>query len=535
MSQDVNFDAATVQRWATLAVAALAGARDRIDAANVFPVADSDTGTNLWLTISSGAAAIDPAEQDLAGAVEDFAQGALLGARGNSGIIVSELLRGMALALRGADQELWAGQRLASALRAGADAAAAAVARPAPGTMLTAAAGAALAAADATRERGVDLWTIADAATAGARDAALGSPGQLEVLARHGVLDAGAYGLALVLAALRDAFAQDDADAHEGDGSDPPVRPVPAGLPDNLVIATPGAAPRAEAAMHGHPTSDEPDGEFEVMYVVESALDDDSDVAGALRTSLEAVGESVVVVGGNGLWQVHVHTDDPAAALSAAGGAALRQVCVRHLVARPADRAALPAPAGVVAGVRSPALLAEAARSGAIVLARTDRSWTPEELGRVLEDAASRHVVALLRHDSTATLRRTLHRLPGLTVDMIVVPDDLHVVAALAAREEVLSLGGDDETALAAMRDAVGSLVWGQADSGRADAVAALLDDLVARGSTNGVGLATLLAGTRVPQPEIAAARAYLGAELSAEVVVLPSGRDDAVLRAGVL
>ena len=75
-------------------------------------------------------------------------------------------------------------------------------------------------------------------------------------------------------------------------------------------------------------------------------------------------------------------------------------------------------------------------------------------------------------------MRRTLHRLPGLAVDTIVVPDDLHVVAALAAREEALGRGADDDEVLVAMRGAVESLTWGRADAGDADV---LVDDLVAR------------------------------------------------------
>ncbi|PFG37787.1 hypothetical protein ATL41_2563 [Flavimobilis soli] len=520
MTQDRAFDAGAVRAWGTLASEALAGARDRIDAANVFPVADSDTGTNLWLTISAGAAAIDPAEQDAAGALEDFAQGALLAARGNSGIIASELLRGMSVSLLSGPARTPAGVLLADALRAGADAAMAAVARPAPGTMLTAAAGAAAAAAQAADETAHDVVRVAEAALAGAREAVLGSPGQLDVLARHGVLDAGAYGLTLVLGALHAAVAPSSAgEAHA------------AGLPTALVVAGGRVPVPAQASAHAHGASDDPDGEFEVMYVVEAAPDSSTDVARGLRAGLERIGESVVVVGGNGLWQAHVHTDDPAAALAAAGGATLRQVRVRHLVARPVDTGGS-SRVGIVAGVRSPALLAETARSGAVVLARTDRSWAPDELRRVLEDAASERVVAILRQDSTATLRRTLHRLPGLTVDTIVVPDDLHVVAALAAREEALGEGVDDDAALAAMRGAVEALTWGQAD---ADAAAALVADLVARAPEREVGLAMLLVGAHVPPATVDATSDRLASGLGVEVVTLASGHADSLVRAGAL
>lgn len=129
-------------------------------------------------------------------------------------------------------------------------------------------------------------------------------------------------------------------------------------------------------------------------------------------------------------------------------------------------------------------------------------------------------------------MRRTLHRLPGLAVDTIVVPDDLHVVAALAAREEALGRGADDDEALVAMRGAVGSLTWGRADAADADV---LVDDLVARAPDREVGLAMLLVGAHVPPATVTAASDRLASGLGTEVVTLPSGHADAVVRAGTL
>ena len=517
-----SLDAATVRRWADLAIDALTSARERIDAANVFPVADSDTGTNMLLTLVAARRAVDDAEDDAAGALDDLARGALLAARGNSGIILSELLRGLAVgAGRAAThaapgtgtagaEALAAPRRLALALRSGADAARAAVARPAPGTMLTAA-DAASAAAERAATDGADLLDVARAAVAGARAAVLGSPDELDVLARHGVLDAGAFGLTLVLAAMRDALA----DA-------PGASSATVDLPADLAAA--GGRRTAPAPHPGHGvTAGEPDGAFEVMYVVEAETDG-GDLADGLRARLREVGESVVVVGGDGVWQAHVHTDAPAAALAAAEGAGLRQVCVRSLLVPPGD-------VGVVAGVRSPGLLAEAAGTGAVVLARTDRPWTPAELVRVLEDTGRDRVVTVLRPDSVATLRRSLHRMAGVTVEAVVVPDDLHVVAALTAREESLGRHGDEARALADMRAAVASLRWCDLDV-RTDDVTAGLARLGAPGD---VGLAMVLAGSAVPPDAVAACRESLGATAGLEVVELASGRDDTVLRVGLL
>ncbi|QIK83901.1 DAK2 domain-containing protein [Sanguibacter sp. HDW7] len=518
-----HLDAAAVRRWADLAVAALEGARERIDAANVFPVADSDTGTNMLLTLAAARRAVDDAEDDAVGALHDLARGALLAARGNSGIILSELLRGLAVgaeravvaARSGAGSDGRSGARgLALALRTGADAARAAVARPAPGTMLTAAD----AAADAA-ERAVAAGAgTADAATeavAGARLAVLGSPDELDVLAHHGVLDAGAFGLTLVLAALRDALAV------PGEGRASADLPG-VDLPEDLAAAS-GRRP-TDVPHPGHGvTAGEPDGAFEVMYVVEADADG-GDLADGLRARLRAVGESVVVVGGDGVWQAHVHTDAPSDALGAAEGAGLRQVCVRSLLVPPGD-------VGVVAGVRSPGLLADAAGTGAVVLARTDRPWTPSELVRVLEDTGRDRIVTVLRSDSVATLRRSLHRMPGVSVEAVVVPDDLHVVAALTAREESLGRHGDEDRALEDMRAAVASLRWCDLDV-RTDDVTAGLASL---GEAGDVGLAMVLVGGDVPQETLMTCRTHLGSTLGLDVTELFSGRHDAVLRVGLL
>lgn len=516
-----RLDAAAVRRWADLAVAALEGSRERIDAANVFPVADSDTGTNMLLTLAAARRAVDDAEDDAVGALHDLARGALLAARGNSGIILSELLRGLAVGAESAVVAARAGAApdgrpgahgLVLALRTGADAARAAVARPAPGTMLTAAD----AAADAAERAVAGGSGLADAvaeAVAGARLAVLGSPDELDVLAHHGVLDAGAFGLTLVLAALRDALvAPGTSSASDLPGVDLPEDLAAAGGRRDIDVPHPG---------HGV-TAGEPDGAFEVMYVVEADADG-GDLAVGLRARLRAVGESVVVVGGDGVWQAHVHTDVPSDALAAAEGAGLRQVCVRSLLVPPGG-------VGVVAGVRSPGLLADAAGTGAVVLARTDRPWTPSELVRVLEDTGRDRIVTVLRSDSVATLRRSLHRMPGVRVEAVVVPDDLHVVAALTAREESLGRHGDEDRALEDMRAAVASLRWCDLDV-RTDDVAAGLASL---GEAGDVGLAMVLVGGGVPGEALATCRTYLGT-LGLDVAELSSGRDDSVLRVGLL
>ncbi|WP_344738289.1 DAK2 domain-containing protein, partial [Pseudonocardia halophobica] len=125
-----TLDAALLRRWAAAAVAGLDRHRGELDGINVFPVADADTGTNMLLTMRAGADAVDQGSGDAAEIAAALAKGALRGARGNSGTILSQLLRGLA-------EALGAGEDLAGALRRASELATAAVAEPREGTMLT--------------------------------------------------------------------------------------------------------------------------------------------------------------------------------------------------------------------------------------------------------------------------------------------------------------------------------------------------------------------------------------------------------------
>ncbi|BFO15642.1 hypothetical protein SHKM778_20300 [Streptomyces sp. KM77-8] len=311
------FDALAVRSWCGLALDALGRSREEIDAINVYPVADGDTGTNLYLTLESATAAVEAVfdghraggdrEPALADAVRAMAHGALIGARGNSGTILAQLLRGMAQVLAGDEAPAHAdGEVLRTALRHAADSARHAVAHPVEGTVLTVAS----AAADAAGAAEGDCGSVARAAYEGARAALAETPARLAVLRRAGVVDAGGSGLVAVLAALVETFT----------GEAP--RGLPAlGGPCTGSVATTGPVPHARTepaeglgecadggALHGAGGP-----AFEVIYLLEA---EDAAVA-RLRDRLDALGDSLVVVGGDGLWNVHVHADDAGAAVEA--------------------------------------------------------------------------------------------------------------------------------------------------------------------------------------------------------------------------
>ncbi len=281
-------DAAGIRRWADLGLEALGRHRAEIDALNVFPVPDGDTGTNLFLTFESAASALSDAGSslDLRETVRTFAHGALLGARGNSGIILSQLVRGFAEALAGADQFAHHQESvLVDAFRKASDSAYAAVAEPKEGTVLTVA----RAAADAVAALGpgTSLVGLVTAAADAAADALARTPEQLEALARAGVVDAGGRGLVVILDALVETVTGVRREAG------PVALPIPqAQVGDDML---------------------EGGGAYEVMYL----LDAEDPAVHGLRGTLGELGDSLVVVGGSGLWNVHVHTDDVGACIEA--------------------------------------------------------------------------------------------------------------------------------------------------------------------------------------------------------------------------
>ncbi|MFF4783927.1 DAK2 domain-containing protein [Streptomyces griseorubiginosus] len=472
------FDALAVRTWCGLALRALGRAREEIDAINVYPVADGDTGTNLYLTAESAAAAVeavfeahtahDLGKPALADAARAMAHGALIGARGNSGTILAQLLRGMAQVLA-ADSETphTDGEGLRLALRQAADSARQAVAHPVEGTVLTVASAAADA-AERTDGDG-DCGTVARAAYDGARAALAETPARLAVLGRAGVVDAGGRGLVAVLAALVETFTGETpravpvaADPEHARGAGGPEHARGAGSPEHargaadpeharVAGATAVTSPEIVAEVSDVPATplDEcADGPetggpaFEVIYLLEA---DDTAVA-RLRERLDGLGESLVVVGGDGLWNVHVHVDDAGAAVEA-GVEAGRPYRIRithfgvgdvHTTGaqRPPRERAQRAVVAVVPGEGLAGLYAEAGAT--TVLARPGEPPASGELVQAVRRAHAREVVLLpndadLRHTAAAAAEQA--RAEGIRVALIPTRSAVQGIAALAVHE----------------------------------------------------------------------------------------------------
>ncbi|WP_329433898.1 DAK2 domain-containing protein [Streptomyces sp. NBC_01280] len=426
-------DVHAVRAWCALALEALGRDREEIDAINVYPVADGDTGTNLYLTVESAVQAVEavftglePAPPALPDVVHAMAHGALIGARGNSGTILAQLLRGMAQVLAAdaggeADHSENAdGDSLRHALRRAAESAREAVARPVEGTVLTVAA----AAADAADAHSGDCGDVARAAYDGARAALDATPGQLAVLGRAGVVDAGGRGLVAVLGALTEALSGD------------PVAP-PAGR---------GVHHARVTADHSLDCADGEGPAFEVIYLLEA---DDRAVA-RLRTRLDGLGDSLVVVGGDGLWNVHVHVDDAGAAVEA-GVEAGRPYRIRitHFAvgdahtthptsgSAPTGERAQRAIVAVVPGEGLAGLYGEAGAT--VVPERPGEAPGSGELVEAIRRAHAREVVLLpndaeLRHTAAAAAEQA--RTEGVRVALIPTRSAIQGIAALAVHEK---------------------------------------------------------------------------------------------------
>ena len=291
-----ELDASAVRRWCSAAIAALTARQGDIDDLNVYPIPDGDTGTNLVLTLRSAEEAVDADRSPTAGGVlAAMARGAVLGARGNSGVIVSQLLRGIADGFAGA--VAGDGTVLATALQLASDGAYAAVAEPAEGTILSVARAAAEGARSAADTQGGELAATVTGCCDSARAALARTPEQLAVLAKAGVVDAGGQGLVVLLDALAEVITGVAAER----------------------VASP--TPRTKSALESAREAGSEEYAYEVQYLLHARLE----AIDGLREQLVSLGDSVAIVSaapapevsGAELFNVHVHVNDVGAAIEA--------------------------------------------------------------------------------------------------------------------------------------------------------------------------------------------------------------------------
>ncbi|MEO6885059.1 MAG: DAK2 domain-containing protein [Jatrophihabitantaceae bacterium] len=417
-----SLDAESIHRWIHAAADALGKRRAEIDELNVFPVPDADTGTNMEQTVRAAADALATTPVvSTAQALRTVASGAILGARGNSGVILAQLLRGFADAAH--DAERWGPDQLRDGLQLGAQDATAAVAEPVDGTILTVA----HAAAAAARGPGSMAELITSAVDA-ADQALSRTPTQLAALARAGVVDAGGLGLVVVLAALAEVIV---------------------GAPIRLTVRN--RLTRPAALLQGEREGGSSEFGYEVQYLLDAPAVRDAQIT-ELREELARLGDSVVVVGtGDGIWNVHVHTNDVGAALETGlqVGRPYRVTVISF-----ADRDPAPTGTGVavvaIAPGRGLSHLFQAEGVYVVDGGRTGRP-TVDEVTAVVQATGAANIVLLpnaAKANGIAEAAADAVRAQGLTITVVPTRSPVQSLAAIAVHDSARRFD-DDVVAMA--------------------------------------------------------------------------------------
>lgn len=275
----------------------IANNRQAVDALNIFPVPDGDTGTNMSMTIGAAAKEMAVLADDctVEEASSRCASALLRGARGNSGVILSLIFRGFSKALKGMDTA--DGKAVANAFRKGVDAAYKAVMKPTEGTILTVVRKAAEA-AEKSAESGSETIDVCEAALDAAEEALAKTPEQLSVLKKAGVVDAGGQGLVLILKGMGSVIKKGVMiEAEDGSGVTP--------------VSTPSKSTVASASS-----------DIEFGYCSEFLIEKSKSAKAkdplSLRAYLESIGDCVVVVDDSDIIKVHVHSNEPGNVIQAA-------------------------------------------------------------------------------------------------------------------------------------------------------------------------------------------------------------------------
>ncbi len=380
--------------------------RDHVNSLNVFPVPDGDTGTNMLLTMRSAYARVEASEERYVGKVAaQLAQGALMGARGNSGVILSQIWRGLAAGLSG--KETFSTIDLAHALQSASDTAYKGVMRPVEGTILTVIREGAAEATDAARKSD-DLRFMLERVIERCQQALERTPDLLPILRQAGVVDSGGQGLVYILQGM----------LRYTDGrlplNGPAAEPAPVALP-----AQPAAPLPAQA--HAVPEG----GELEFPYDVQFILTGRNLNVAEVRARIDAMGDSTVVVGDENAIKVHVHVKDPGQPLSyGIGLGQIMDVVVENMQEQMEEIVHAAAPAVAPAPSVQPGQVAVVAVAGGAGLAGVFRS-----LGAA-------YVVngGQTNNPSTEEIFQAIEQLP--TDKVIVLPNNKNIIlAAEAARD----------------------------------------------------------------------------------------------------
>ena len=428
-----------------------------INLLNVYPVPDGDTGTNMSRTLDAVVTELETADHALESTCEAISHGSLMGARGNSGVILSQILRGLVTTLRTATPG--SATKVAAALKAASVASYEAVLKPIEGTILTVVRETADAAQRAASD-GATLAAMLHVARAAGRTALANTPEQLPVLKEAGVVDAGGAGFMLLM----------DAALHVVDG-EPLPEPSEASGPSQEQL---------DAVSHRASASGEVD-VSELRYEVMFLLNIDDAKSKEFMQAWGKIGDSIVVVGGDGLYNCHVHTNDIGAAIEAPlelGGKpfkirvtdlfeemeeehAQREAQMGAAAKRPSAVSALPAVECAVVAVCSGDGLAELfgqmGVQGVVTGGQTLNPSTAELLDAV-EHMNSRQVIILPNNKNIIPVANQVNALTKKEVRVVPTCSMPEALAALVSYDPEADVDSNCE----AMSDSAKSVVTGE-------------------------------------------------------------------------
>ncbi len=495
-----------------LAAATLDARHEYVNALNVFPVPDGDTGTNMSMTMKAAVHAVPAGDLSVSEAGKHLAHGALMGARGTSGVILSQIFRGFASGIQ--DRDELDGQDLARALRGAQDMAYKAVMRPVEGTMLTVIRGAADRAA-ATAQRTPSLTTVLRESIEGAQAALDSTPQLLDILRQAGVVDAGGQGIVIILEGL-ERYALGDTTIEQPTAHDN----APGADMSFLDLVT---------DLHG-----EDDYGYCTNFMV-FGHDLDFDRA---RDDLAAMGQSAVIVGDETMLKVHIHTEHPGLVLDYATKlGSLDQIKIDNMSMQTgvltAQRSAANAAREIaedepfrgsiaVVAVAAGDGLADALRSmGATTIVRGGQTMNPstEDLLEAVDGAPASQVILLPNNKNiilAANQVATLTDRDVRVVPTISVPQGLAALAAFNSDQSldvnVTEMTGALSTVTSLeLTKAVRDVELNGVQIANGQTIGLIDNELVAAGDDIAAVAAALFARTELESPELVTA--FAGAD----------------------
>ncbi len=390
-----------------------------IDTLNVFPVPDGDTGTNMLLTMRSTLEeAYRAPDHSTAAVAKAIAKGALMGARGNSGVILSQIWHGLAQGLEG--KELFNGRDLANALQKAATEAYHGIDNPVEGTLLTVIKDAAAAAKSKADSGCDDLISIMETSLSAARESVANTPNLLSVLREAGVVDAGGQGLYTILeGALR--YLKGEAEELKTTKPGIIISSVPQAARTSQMIA-------ADEVPYGYCTE---------FIIKGQELDPDK-----LRARLKKKGESLIVVGDDTAVKVHIHTIDPGGILRQATSlGTLHQVSIRNMDEQHQDflemqKERLPIAGLAIVAVVSGDGLSDVFNSlGVAAVVPGGRTMNPstKDLLQAVNSVASDKVIILPNNKNVIPAARKVRSLTDKTVKVVATQTVPQGIAAVLA------------------------------------------------------------------------------------------------------